>query len=222
MHSHDGFKDSSRCNWCLQCVIVIVCSAQRERRQYIIRNMEAYKKSHQTYIAKLCGTSHIPLADSFWLELIRHSRPLSAVCARSLQAFLRPFCEQFARNNSTTGHFTLLATQACDHVEAATKQFNVPCSEVLNATNAIVLLRGVSVELIRIIPPHLQQTCLLNSSSSTVEDDVFGRLLQTCVSYVETKKIETMNYALYYTILSFLLVCCSSSLYHDGHGAHLL
>lgn len=183
--------------------------------------MEAYKKSHQAYVARLCGTSLIPVTDSFWLELVRYSSPLSALCAQSFQAFLQPYCEQLAKNTYTTGHFVVLATHAYDHVEAAAKASRAARNEVLNATNAIVLLRGISVQLISLIQPPHQKIRLLTSQSQESGDDVMGRLFQACLGYVETKVVETDNYALYFTILSFLLACCSSTLYHADAGSHL-
>lgn len=200
---------------------MIVYAVVSEQRNGSLHKMEAYKKSHQAYIARLCGASLIPVTDSFWLELVRYSSPLSALCAQSFQAFLQPFCEQLAKNTYTTGHFVVLAAHAYDHVEAACKPSRAADNEVLNATNAIVLLRGISIQLVSLIPPSHQKLCLLKSQSQQSGDDVFDQLIQACLGYVETKVVDTDNYALYFTILSFLLACCSSSLYHADAGSHL-
>lgn len=180
--------------------------------------MEAYQRSHRTYVAKLCGTAQIPLADSFWLELVRCSSPLSAFSPSSFQLFLRPFCEQLAKNNPKTGHFVCLVIQACDHVQAVRRLSHVGTVEVLNATNVLVLLRGVSVQLISIVPPSLQQIALLPPQTPDVADGVLSRLINTCLLYVEETELNAKNYVLLHTIITFLIVCCSSPLYHAEAG----
>eukprot|EP00892_Ulva_mutabilis_P003194 jgi/Ulvmu1/12876/UM098_0064.1 len=179
--------------------------------------MDAYQRSHRNYITKLCGTSYISLANSFWLELLRCSTPLSALSPASFLSYLRPFCEQLAKNNPRTGHFACLVTHACDHVQAATRLSPV-ATEVLNAINTLVLLRGISVQLIALIPPSLQQSILMPPHFSEVADDVLDRLIKACLAYVEATEVNAKTYVLHHTIITFLIVCCSSSLYHAESG----
>lgn len=181
--------------------------------------MEAYRRSHQTHITKLCGTAHVPLADSFWLELVRCPTPLSALSPLSFQAFLRPFCEQFVKNNPKTGHYACLVTQACDHVHSATKLSHVSAADVLNAANALVLLRGVTVHLISLVPPSQQKSTLLPSQFPAKADDVVARLVQTCFVYLERTELASKTYVLLHTIITFLIACCSSPLYHAEAGS---
>lgn len=185
--------------------------------------MEVYKNSHQNYIARLCGVASIDISDSFWLELLRTVVKLSSVDADSFQDFLRPFCEQLAKNNRTTSHFEILSTHVRDHVESS-KKVNATANELLNATNAVVLHRGISSEMIRLIPPSLQSQCLLTpwerdvGSKTLHPSSACSRLLQTCIDYVEAQHVNQNTHALYYAVLTFLLVSFSSQLYHLDAG----
>jgi hypothetical protein len=179
--------------------------------------METFEASHRSYLVRLCGNVHIPLDDSFWLELARYPASLSAIEPSLLYSFLEPYATQLARHNAETGHFATLVTHTIDGIGAASSSRARP-QEILCASNAVVILQCFLVALLRTIPPAAQKPTLFVSPHHEVTQDVLCQLISTCLVYVVEGEVTQQSYCLHHACLNLLSACCCSSLYHvDAH-----
>ena len=177
---------------------------------------EDIQTAYRPHLTRLSGSSPIPIDDAFWLQLTRISGVSLARTEPSLLfTFLEPFALQLAKTNSSTGHFGILITH-CIEVVASASSFSSQASaqDVEAATNCIILLRSLTVALLRAIRPSGSRSALFAPSGQDVSQDGLLQLVSVCLAYIEQAELSAHTYTLYHASVAFLTACCCSSLYH--------
>jgi Dyggve-Melchior-Clausen syndrome protein len=184
--------------------------------------MEDVQKAYHGHLTRFSSSCRQPADSPFWLQLTRISGVSLAVVEPSLLfTFLEPFAVQLAKNNTITGHFALLVAHSVGAVGSASSvSSQASARDVVVASNCILLLRSLTVALLREIPPYSHRSILLASFGQDASQDVLYQLVSTCLAYVEQADLSSHTYSLYYACLTMLSACCSSSLYHaEDSGA---
>lgn len=178
--------------------------------------MEDIQTAYRSHLTRLCGSSPQPIDDPFWLQLTQISGVfLAAIEPSLLFTFLEPFALQLAKNNTSTGHYVLLINYSIEAVGAASSfSSQATPRDIAVASNCIILLRSLTVALLRHVPPSLHRITLLTSSGQEASRDVLFQLVSTCLAYIEQAELCAHTYSLYYASLAMLTACSCSSLYH--------
>jgi hypothetical protein len=172
---------------------------------------------HAVYIARLCGSSHIPFNDSFWLELIRYRGSLASICPRTLLSFLHPYAVQLTHCNSETGHYAQFMMHVVDQLGLASTS-RASTEDIMFACNALTLLRALTASILSLVPSAKHQEFLLASPKQEVSMDVLWQLVSACLTYVEEVEVSAARYSLCYAVISLLITFCCSQLYTGDTG----
>lgn len=177
---------------------------------------EDIQTAYRSHLTRLCGSSAIPIDDAFWLQLTRTSGvSLAGIEPSLLFTFLEPFALQLAKNNTSTGHFGILVTYCSEAVRSASSFSTHASAQDGEATsNCIILLRSLTVALLRDIPPSERDNILLGYRGQDMSQDVLPQLVSSCFAYIEQAELSAHTYTMYHASLALLTAFCCSSLYH--------